>query len=166
MDRRARAWFAIAAAVLAAAAWMWWSAATPAEREIRRRLDALAGEFNAGPQEGLAAIARAARLGQYFTEDVVVDLGGGSAPIAGRETLIGMAMRLQPRTAAYTLRFEDLTMEASDAAAAQFSVTALLRQRASGTGQDSLDAREFSADAVKSDGEWRVRRLAAIDTLR
>ena len=35
----------------------------------------------------------------------------GAAPIRGRETLIGMAGRLQPRTAAFQLQFEDVTID-------------------------------------------------------
>ena len=45
--------------------------------------------------------ARSAQLGTFFTEDVDVELGSGAAPIHGRATIIGMAARLQPRTAAF-----------------------------------------------------------------
>ena len=60
--------------------------------------------MNASTKDGLGTAARAAQIGSYFTEDAVVDFGGGSRPIQGRETLMGMAARLQPRTAAFRMR--------------------------------------------------------------
>jgi hypothetical protein len=41
--------------------------------------------------------------------------------------------------------------------------TALFRQL---SGEKSIDAREFSAEVVRTDGRWRVSRVVAIDTLR
>src|SRR5215213_2857946 len=102
----------LAAAIIAAAiGWWWWTATSPAEREVRRLFDDFASEFNAGTNGGFATLAHAVRIGDFFTRDVVVDLGQGSPPIQGRETLIGMASRLQPRTAAFVIEVDDLTVE-------------------------------------------------------
>ena len=76
-----------------------------------------------------ATIAHAARIGTYFTEDIVVDLGKGTPPIQGRETLIGMAARLQPRTAAFTLELLDITVEMRSPSTAEVSLTAAFRRR-------------------------------------
>ena len=78
---------------------------------VRARLQALSDMINSSTVDGLGPEARGAQLGAFFTDDVDVDLGGGAAPIRGRETLIGMAGRLQPRTAAFRLQFEDVTID-------------------------------------------------------
>jgi hypothetical protein len=111
-------------------------------------------------------MARAARLGQFFTEDVVIELGRGSQPIHGRETLMGMAARLQPRTAAFTLALNDVGVLLLEEARAEATLTALIRRRNGTAGEESLDAREFSAELQNTDGEWRVSRVVAVDTLR
>jgi hypothetical protein len=151
--------------IAAAAVGIWRYLATPDERAIRDRFDQFAEEFNAATTDGLGTVARAARIGQYFTPDVVVELGEGSAPIEGRDTLIGMAARLQPRTAAFVLQFEDVTVE-SDGARADVTFTLMIRRRSMTSGEESLDAREYAAEMRKIDGEWRVARAVAIDTLR
>jgi len=47
------------------------------EDEIRRQLDALAEAASVAPgATNLERMARAARLGRFVTEDVVIDLGG------------------------------------------------------------------------------------------
>jgi hypothetical protein len=151
--------------VSAAVLWWWWSA-TPDERAIRQRFETFAEEFNASTTDGLGTVARAARLGDYFTPDVVVELGEGTAPIHGRETLIGMAARLQPRTAAFVMEFQDVTIETLHEARADVALTLVIRRRSMVSGEESIDAREFSAEMRKDDGTWRVGRAVAIDTLR
>ena len=99
-------------------AWLLWPPNN--DRRIRRRLTALADEFNSSTSDGLGLAAKAVRIGDYFTNDVIVDLGEGSSTIVGRDTLMGMAARLQPRTAgpaprtaAFTLRVADITVDAA-----------------------------------------------------
>ena len=82
----------VAVAVLSGTAWFLLGPGEDAA--IRRRLDAFCAEANTSTSDGLGTVARAASLGSYFTDDIVVDLGKGSAPISGRETIIGMAARL------------------------------------------------------------------------
>ena len=167
MSRRTQA-IVGAAILLAAIGGLIWYTAAPEERAITRRLDQFVAEFNASTREGdgLASLARAARLGQYFTQDVVVELGQGSPPIQGRETLMGMAARLQPRTAAFVLELDDVTVESVAAERADVIMTALIRRRSFASGDESLDAREFSLEMRKEDGTWRMSRVVAVDTLR
>jgi hypothetical protein len=158
---------AIAAVALLGAAGFWyWRASTPAEREIKRLFADFAAEFNAATTDGLGTVAKAARIGQYFTPDVVIELGQGSPPIHGRDTLIGMAARLQPRTAAFVLELDDVTVEMLDPARAEVTFTALIRRRSLGSGEESIDAREFAGEVVEAGGRWQVGRLVAVDTLR
>lgn len=156
----------LAAAAVALAGWFAWSGGGAGEREIRSRLSAFEREFNEGATDGLASVARATRLGRFFTEDAVVDLGRGSPPIHGRETLMGMAARLQPRTAAFVLSVDDVVIETLDGERAEISLTAVVRRRGGGSGEESLDAREFAAELTRASGDWQLRRLSAIDTLR
>ena len=125
-----------------------------------------ASEFNSGSTDGLGLIARAAHIGESFTHDVVIELGQGSPPIQGRETLMGMASRLQPRTSAFLLELDDVNVEVKDPDPADVTFTALIRRRSVASGEESIDAREFAAEAVRADRRWRVSRVVAVDTLR
>jgi hypothetical protein len=165
MTRRVQAGI-LAAIALGAAVWMWRNAGTADERHVRQRLEALAAELNAGVAGELDAPARAGRIGQFFTPDVVIELGQGSPPIHGRDTVIGMALRLQPRTAAFDLEVTDVNVEMLDAGRAETTFTAVIRRRSVVSAEESLDAREFSAELEKRDGDWRLARVVAIDTLR
>jgi hypothetical protein len=145
--------------------WRTWGSSD--ERAIRQRLDALAAAINTTAGEGLAAIGHAAELADFFTDDVVVDLGKGASPIVGRATLVGMASRLQRRTAAFRLRFDDVGVRlGADSTTADVALTASFVQRGGGTGGDSMDAREFALTVTNQAGVWRIARVAAVDTLR
>ena len=157
---------AIAAIALVAVGVWWWRGGSADEREIRRMFASFAAEFNGGTTDGLGLLARAAHLGNYFTPDVVIELGQGSPPIQGRDTLMGMASRLQPRTAAFILELDDVNVEFRDADRGEVTFTALIRRRDHSSGEESIDAREFAADVVRTDSRWRVSRVVAVDTLR
>jgi hypothetical protein len=87
--------------VIAVVAGIWYlSQAADETRDVRRRLDELSASINASTTDGRGPAARGAQLGTFFTDDVEIDLGRGATPIRGRATLISMAERLQPRTAA------------------------------------------------------------------
>ena len=153
----------VALAAVALFVWSRWG--SDDERVIRERIEALRSEVNRSA-EGLAAISRATNIGSYFTEDVVVDLGQGAAPIRGRMTLMGMAERLQPRTAAFRMEFDDVGVEmTSGAATADVTLTASFI-RGSQTGEESRDAREFALGFTKAGGTWRIAHVTAIDVLR
>ena len=161
MSRRVQ--LTLALVVAAAGLWWWNSRSSSAEREIHALFEGFAREFNSGASGGLGLVARAAHIGEYFTPDVVIELGQGSPPIQGRETLMGMASRLQPRTSAFELEFDDVTVQLMDPDHADVTFTALFRQV---TGEKSIDAREFSGELVRAGGRWRVNKVVAIDTLR
>lgn len=137
------------------------------ERAIRARLEALRKEINTSTIDGLGTAAHAAQLGSYFTDDVTIELGEGASAIHGRDTLTGIAARLQPRTAAFRLDLDDVSVDmVPGAAAADVLLTASFVRRSLSTGEQSLDAREFSLVCRKDGGTWRIARVTAIDTLR
>jgi ketosteroid isomerase-like protein len=126
----------------------------------------LVGEANKPAAEGLALIAHAVSIGDYFTTDTVVDLGAGSTPIPGREMLIGMVARLQPRTAAYRVELDDVEVRVSeDGESAGVAATVIITSRRPGP-DDGADAREFALTLTKADGDWRIARMTAVQTLR
>lgn len=167
-----RRWFGAAATLalglVVVLGWVFgWRALHPNdERLIHQRLSALRDDVNTGGTEGLGSVARAAQIGSYFTQDVVVDQGQGTAPIVGRETLIGMAARLEPRTTAFRLKFDDVGVQlAPDGSTAEVALTVSFIRRTVATGEESIDAREFAFGMTK-DGLWRIARVTAVDTLR
>jgi hypothetical protein len=165
MSKRVQA-MTLAAIVLAGVGFWIWSHASQEERAIRARLTDLAREFNAGTTDGIGTVARVARISQFFTSDVVVELGKGSPPIDGRETLMGMAARLQPRTAAFVIELNDVNVSLRDSTRAEVILTLLIRRRSVVSGEESLDAREFAVEVRHSEGDWRINRVSAIDTFR
>ncbi len=166
MGRRAAA--AVAVAVIAVAAYVAWRAwYSDDEREIRAQLASLAAEFNASTTDGFGTVARAAQLGSYFSDDIVVDLGPGSALIEGRPTLIGMAARLQPRTAAFRVAMDDVGIEVlEEKQLADVTLTVSFIRRSVTTGEESTDAREFALQMRQADGRWQIARATAVDTFR
>ena len=145
----------------------WRSRSSSEERGITARLDTLRNEVNASTKDGFGTAARAAQIGSYFTDDAVVELGRGSPPIKGRETLMGMVARLQPRTAAFRMDLDDVSVDLLPGGdAADVLLTASFVRRSISTGEESLDAREYALVMNKTDGTWRIARITAIDTLR
>jgi len=158
---------AVAVGLLALGVIAWRSRPTSDERAITARLDALRSEVNASTKDGFGTAARAAQIGTYFTDDAVVELGRGSPPIKGRDTLMGMVARLQPRTAAFRMDLDDVSVDiVPGGEAADVLLTASFVRRSISTGEESLDAREYALVMNKAGGVWRIARITAIDTLR
>ncbi len=145
---------------------VWRGRTSSDERAIRGRIEDFRSEINAITKDGLGSAARAAKIGSFFTEDGTVELGEGSPPIHGRETLMGMAARLQPRTAAFRMDLDDIGVElAPGGATADVTLTASFILRSMSTGEESRDAREYALAFVKGGGTWQISKITAIDTL-
>lgn len=154
--------------VIALVAGVWYlSQARDETRDVRRRLDELSASINSSTTDGRGPEARAVELGAFFTEDVEIDLGRGAAPIRGRAMLISMAERLQPRTAAFRLKFEDVTVAmAPGGTSADVHLTAEFIRRDLVSGGESLDAREFMLAMHRARDGWQIRRVTGVDTLK
>jgi hypothetical protein len=158
----------IVVAVVAVVAGVWFLY-TPSDAgsAVRARLQSLSDMVNRSTVDGLGPEARATQLGAFFTEDVDVELGQGAAPIRGRDTIIGMAERLQPRTAAFRLKFEDVSVVmAPDANTADVHLTAEFIRRSITTGEESLDAREFMLGMRRVAADWQIAKVTAVETLK
>lgn len=156
------------AAVILLVVGVWYlSQATDETVDVRRRLQALCDDVNSSTTDGRGPEARAAQLGTFFTDGVEIELGGGAAPIRGRATVVSMASRLQPRTAAFKLKFEDVTVAiAPGGNTADVHLTAEFIRRDLSTGEESLDAREFTLEMQRASGAWQIQRVSAVDTLK
>jgi hypothetical protein len=159
---------AVAAVVIAIAIGVVYFA-SPADEgaPVRKRLQAFADDINASTTDGQGLVARAVQLGSFFTDDIEIDLGQGSAPIRGRETVIGMAERLQPRTAAFTIRFEDVGVAVAPGGnTADVHLTAEFIRRSITPGEESMDAREFALGMRRMNGDWKIARVNVVETLQ
>jgi hypothetical protein len=134
------------------------------ERRIRRQLDAIADDAsNVTP--GLSGVATAARLATYFTEDVVIDAGGGLQPLRGRDTILALARSVHTRGAArVSVTNADITVAPERTTAAVTLTVTVTRDVNSG--KESLDARELALTMVKRDAGWLISHVTAVDTLR
>jgi hypothetical protein len=133
---------------------------------VRRRLQQFVDDVNRGATDNRSPDMRAAQFGSFFTDDIEIDLGRGAALIKGRDTLVAMTGRLQPRIAAFSLRFEDINVTvAPGGQSAEVHLTAEFMNR-SAPNDRSLDAREFTIDMRRDGEEWRMRRVAAVETLK
>jgi SnoaL-like protein len=156
----------VTVAALALGAWYLLKPADP-EAMVRSRLHAFSEVVNDSTVDGKSPEVHGAQLAAFFAEDVEVDFGQGTAPIQGRDTVIGMAGRLQPRTAAFRLKFEDVSVAMGPGGeTADVHLTAEFIRRSITTGEESLDAREFSLGMRRVGGEWRIARVTAVETLK
>jgi hypothetical protein len=153
---------AVLTIALAVVLWRGWGGEAAA---VRARLDSLVREVNSESGEGLAMVARAASIGSYFTQDVVIDLGRGTARIEGREMLMGMASRLQRRTSAFEVRLDDIEVKLLNQDTADVRLTASFIQK-NEPGDEPGEAREFALVMKKISGSWQISRMTAVETLR
>lgn len=152
----------VGAVLIAAAAggWIWWNSP---ERQVRRMLAEVAESLSyETPQTPLAAAAGAARLQPLLAEEVVVDAGRPFAPLNGRESVLGAAVRVRAAVSAMRVEFVDVEITLADGGAAatvNSTVTATLTDPA---GQQTTDAREVIMDLAAVDGRWTIRRIQAV----
>jgi len=134
------------------------------QNEIRGQLSALITEFNGSSAEFSDSTARAARIGQYFTPNVIIEFGKGRSTIQDRETLVGMASRLLPRLSAFAAALADTDIRVLDNSRADVTVTLLTHDRIS----DSHDFGpcELSLRLLKVEGAWRIRHVELVDVFR
>ena len=162
-----RRWTVSVLLLLAGLSLGYWYRPHPETDAIRRQIDALRIQINSAGGSGLANVARAAQIGSLFTDDVVVDLGQGTAPIEGRDTVMGMAARLQPRTEAFRLQFDDVGVELEPGKrTANVSLTASFIGRSAAAGETSIDAREFALQMRKVGDSWLIARVTAVSPVR
>ena len=131
------------------------------EQLIRRRLDEIAAAVNMRA-EGLDAVTRAAQIGRALTDDVEIRTPQGTT-IRGKDTVMGIAARLETRSGGLNLKFQDVTITMDDERHAHVELTATYADPES-DGR-TLDAAEFTLQMIKPAREWLVARVAPVTVL-
>ena len=132
--------------------------------EIRGQLSALISEVNGASAELSDTRARAARIGQYFTPDVIVEFGIGRSAIQDRETLVDVATRLLPRISTLAAALADTDVRVLDNGRADVTLTLVTHDR--GSDSHDLEPCELSLGFLKVEGAWRIRHVALVDLFR
>jgi hypothetical protein len=137
------------------------------EAVIRARLDDLAATVShTGGGEGFSTITRAAKFGTFFTRDVVIEIGGGFAPIRGRDMVLALAAKAQVPGEGFTIRFVDVTVTVDPSGlSALATMTATAQGRSLGDLQ-AIDARELEMAFLKVEGEWQIERVTGVETIQ
>ena len=139
-----------------------------AEDRIRRRLGTLAETASVAPGEtNLERMARAARIGRFVTDGVVIDLGGRFRTATGREAVVGGAACAPIGADGVEVEFLDERIVVSaDGNSASVNVTA----RGTGvdlvSGDEQIDALELDMTWQVVDDVWLVDEVAAVETIR
>jgi hypothetical protein len=154
--------------VVGAAAWGSGLLFPSPEAEIRRQLDALAEAASVAPgQTNLERMARAARLGRFVTEDVVIDLGGRLRAARGREAVVGVAARAPVGADGVAFQFlDERIVLAGDAVSATVAVTVRGTGVSLATGDEWVDAIELDMRWREVADEWLIASVTAVEAIR
>ncbi len=138
------------------------------EDEIRRQLDALAEAASVAPgATNLERLARAARLGRFVTEDVVIDLGGRLGAARGRQAVIGVAARAPVGADGVAFQFlDERIVLAGDAVSATVTLTVRGTGVNLATGDEWVDAIALDMRWRDVDGAWLVAAVTAVELIR
>ena len=115
--------------------------------------------------DGLGQMARAARLGSFFAQDVVVDLGRPYSRLEGRDTIMALAAKMQVPGEGLDVRFVDVAIDVAPAGAdAVVHLTATVASRGRPF-ESGLDAKELEMAWRKVDDTWVIARVTGVETL-
>lgn len=156
----------LAAVLLGGGIWAWNFLHPGPEKVIKKRLAELARTVSVDSNEGqLRRLARAQSLADFFSPDVevIVDVPGFHVQtIEGRDELMQAAVAARSR-GTLKVKLVDVTVIVSpDALSAEAHFTG----EASISGDKSLQAQEFRARLVKTNGAWWITRIETVKTLR
>jgi hypothetical protein len=133
---------------------------------IRTVLDDLAATVSHTGGDGLSQLTQAAKLGRFFTQDVVIDLGSGFSPIRGRDTVMALAAKAQIPGEGFHVRFVDVTVSVDPSGVrAVAGMTATVQGRSLSDLQ-AIDAKELEMELQKVDGEWRIDRVIGVEAIQ
>ena len=165
------------------------------EQKIVRRLEELADAASTDTEPNpIIQMANAARVGRYFTEDVVIDRGDGSEPLRGRDSIIALAAQAGAAIQDLHVRCTDvdITVPTADSATAHLTLVISGRERNNAAGSPDagtsssgvqggmtsgssllgvgapgshFDARELNVTLKNVDGEWLIARVERVKTL-
>ncbi len=159
----ARPLFVLVLALAAVFGYRWWNSP---ERQINRALDGIAESLSHDrPADGLAAVAAAAGMQQYFTVDAAVEPGGSFSPLVGRDAILSAVATVHAATPSLQVELVDRQIAVDreqSVATVNCTASAKTRDRA---GQESLDARQLVITLRLVEGHWLVARVTAVHVL-
>jgi hypothetical protein len=125
-------------------------------RQIRHQLDALAATATVNGAEGdLDRLARAARIGSFFTEDVVIRRSeDNSAFVGGRRGVAEMATAAAAGHRTMTVSIDNLHITLTDGSNATASMTVVVSMN--NPDAESVNVRLVTATLRKVDRTWLI----------
>ena len=131
---------------------------------IRRRLADLAESVSGGRRpQGAALLAHILRLGNFFTEDVSIKVGGAVPELHGRDQVLGLAQRALQYEVNLKVTFADIVVRLEDnERRAQVTATVLVKGTTSAEAE-SVNARKLQLDLVKPDGDWLIEAIRPVE---
>ena len=131
-------------------------------RQIRRRLDALAETASVNGAEGdIDRLARVARIGGFFTEDVVIRRSEDNSKfVGGRRAVAGMAMQAaaEQRTMKVSIANVGITIADRENATAHMTIVVSTNNAEA----ESVDLRQVTATFRKVNGTWLISQAQVL----
>lgn len=150
---------------LALLAWRWLH--PDDESLIRTRLSRLAGDVSFARGEGsFAKLSYADKVVGHFTREVEITLGGQVPELAGihgRDQLRELALGARAQAQQVKVQFLDVKPAVDPGG---LEATAVLTVLADVNGEKNAVAQELEMTLSKTTGEWLIRRVEAVKTLR
>jgi hypothetical protein len=164
---RVRLSWLVAVAVAASVVLCVWLVLSPTpEQAIRRRLGEVARTASFGPNEGpLAKMMNADKLASFFAKDVEIrlDLGSAVQRLNGRDMVRNAAQTARTTLSSLKVDFRDLNVFVGPGRqTAEVDLTAV----GSVPGEPDALVSELKFLLRKSGGEWVIRRVETVKTLR
>jgi hypothetical protein len=155
-------------AVLAAlGVWAWTALHPGPERAIRKQLEGLARAVSFAPDEGnFAKLARAGRLGDFFSTnvDVEVDVPGVEKhTLSGRAAVQQAALAARATVRGLSVAFPDVTVRVN-ADKESGAADATLQARVAG--EPDLIVQELKFTLRKIEGRWLIVKVEAVRALQ
>ena len=144
--------------------YQWWF--NPS-RAIKWQLGELAAALSA-PADGTSdmdRVTRAARLRNYFAEDVRIHMGPSDPDITSRDALVG-AMSVWTQPGGWRVEFVDVQITIDSDSTARAYMTVEMTSRDPATGQSTFDAREANVGLAERDGAWVITTAEPAETLQ
>ena len=157
--KRFKVWgVALAAVAVALAVAYFWSD----RRQIRRQLDALAETASVtGAERDLDRLVRAARLGGFFTEDVVIRRSeDNSAFVGGRPAVAAMAMQAVAGHRTMKVSIANVVITIADRENATADMTVVVSTNNAEV--EEVDLREVAATFRKVNGTWLIAQAQVL----
>jgi hypothetical protein len=156
----------ITAALVALGIWLFSVFFPSPERAIRARLAQLAKAASfTGTESPVAAVANAARVADFFLDDVEIRLdlpGRTTVAFDGREDIREKVLALRSMGAGLKFELLDINLAmASDKKSAEANLTFKGRI----VGEKDLIVQELKLLLNKTDGTWRIKRVETVKTL-